>query len=142
MQLPWKPVKSIVAYYYMWKTTDRYQIQKRHRMIEKQNDLKEVIVHLRTSSDHKDLSGEHERVKWEGRGSHSCTTFQGKQLLLVPFQSPSLIRVSLLHWQWMARRRVRAVVRPLPLVGTSGARSMTTADCATTATLIGGSMGD
>ena len=27
-------------------------------MIEKQNDLKEVIVHLRTSSDHKDLSGE------------------------------------------------------------------------------------
>lgn len=58
LQLPWKPVKSIVAYYYMWKTTDRYQIQKRHRMIEKQNDLKEVIVHLRTSSDHKDLSGE------------------------------------------------------------------------------------
>ncbi|KAL5463382.1 hypothetical protein EMCRGX_G032275 [Ephydatia muelleri] len=48
--LPWKPVKSIVAYYYMWKTTDRYQIQKRHRMIEKQNDLKEVIVHLRTPS--------------------------------------------------------------------------------------------
>ena len=55
----------------MWKTTDRYQIQveptshththiplfvsvpafqKRHRMIEKQNDLKEVIVHLRTPS--------------------------------------------------------------------------------------------
>lgn len=54
--LPWKPVKSIVAYYYMWKTTDRYQIQKRHRMIEKQNDLKEVIVHLRTSSNH-NLSG-------------------------------------------------------------------------------------
>lgn len=48
--LPWKAMKSIVAYYYMWKTTDRYQIQKRHRMIEKQNDLKEVIVHLRTPS--------------------------------------------------------------------------------------------
>lgn len=59
--LPWKPVKSIVAYYYMWKTTDRYQIQKRHRMIEKQNDLKEVIVHLRTPSGApagpRDLSG-------------------------------------------------------------------------------------
>jgi len=59
--LPWKPVKSIVAYYYMWKTTDRYQIQKRHRMIEKQNDLKEVIVHLRTPSGTpagpRDLSG-------------------------------------------------------------------------------------
>ncbi|XP_064403527.1 metastasis-associated protein MTA3-like isoform X2 [Halichondria panicea] len=60
--LPWKPVKSIVAYYYMWKTTDRYQIQKRHRMIEKQNDLKEVIVHLRTPSGgpptgQRDLSG-------------------------------------------------------------------------------------
>lgn len=59
--LPWKPVKSIVAYYYMWKTTDRYQIQKRHRMLEKQNDLKEVIVHLRTPSGApagpRDLSG-------------------------------------------------------------------------------------
>ena len=60
-KLPWKPVKSIVAYYYMWKTTDRYQVQKRHRMIEKQNDLKEVIVHLRSSSGAptgaRDLSG-------------------------------------------------------------------------------------
>jgi metastasis-associated protein MTA len=59
--LSWKPVKSITAYYYMWKTTDRYQIQKRHRMIEKQNDLKEVIVHLRTPSGAqtgpRDLSG-------------------------------------------------------------------------------------
>lgn len=54
-------MKSIVAYYYMWKTTDRYQIQKRHRMMEKQNDLKEVIVHLRTSTGApagpRDLSG-------------------------------------------------------------------------------------
>ena len=24
MQLPWKSLKSIVEYYYMWKTTDRY----------------------------------------------------------------------------------------------------------------------
>lgn len=59
--LSWKPVKSITAYYYMWKTTDRYQIQKRHRMIEKQNDLKEVIVHLRTPTGApagpRDLSG-------------------------------------------------------------------------------------
>ena len=54
-------MKSIVAYYYMWKTTDRYQLQKRHRMMEKQNDLKEVIVHLRTSTGApagpRDLSG-------------------------------------------------------------------------------------
>lgn len=59
--LPWKSVKNVVAYYYMWKTTDRYQIQKRYRMIEKQNDLKEVIVHLRTPSGapsgQRDLSG-------------------------------------------------------------------------------------
>ena len=27
LQLPWKSVKNVVAYYYMWKTTDRYQIQ-------------------------------------------------------------------------------------------------------------------
>ena len=51
----------------MWKTTDRYQIQKRHRMIEKQNDLKEVIVHLRTPSGapptgQRDLSGNYTTV--------------------------------------------------------------------------------
>lgn len=53
-------MKSIVSYYYFWKTTDRYQIQKRHRMIEKQNDLKEVIVHLRSNGPPtapRDLSG-------------------------------------------------------------------------------------
>ena len=37
-------------------------VQKRHRMIEKQNDLKEVIVHLRTPTGTapgpRDLSGE------------------------------------------------------------------------------------
>jgi hypothetical protein len=58
--LPWKSVNSIVSYYYFWKTTDRYQIQKRHRMIEKQNDLKEVIVHLRSNGPPtapRDLSG-------------------------------------------------------------------------------------
>lgn len=64
--MPWKPVKSIVAYYYMWKTTDRYQLQKRHRMMEKQNDLKEVIVHLRTSTGApagpRDLSGNAPRL--------------------------------------------------------------------------------
>lgn len=66
-QLPWKPVKSIVAYYYMWKTTDRYQIQKRHRMIEKQNDLKEVIVHLRTSSNHNLSGASHQWLTAGGR---------------------------------------------------------------------------
>ena len=53
-------MNSIVSYYYFWKTTDRYQIQKRHRMIEKQNDLKEVIVHLRSNGPPtapRDLSG-------------------------------------------------------------------------------------
>jgi len=29
LQLPWKTLKSIVEYYYMWKTTDRYVQQAR-----------------------------------------------------------------------------------------------------------------
>ncbi|XP_054758420.2 metastasis-associated protein MTA3-like isoform X2 [Lytechinus pictus] len=42
--LPWKSLKSIVEYYYMWKTTDRYVQQKRLKAAEAESKLKQVYI--------------------------------------------------------------------------------------------------
>ena len=42
--LPWKTVKNLVEYYYMWKTTDRYVQQKRVKAVESEQKLKQVYV--------------------------------------------------------------------------------------------------
>lgn len=43
-QLPWKTLKNIVEYYYMWKTTDRYVQQKRVKAVEAESKLKHVYI--------------------------------------------------------------------------------------------------
>ncbi|XP_064159620.1 metastasis-associated protein MTA1-like [Anguilla rostrata] len=40
--LPWKSLTSIIEYYYMWKTTDRYVQQKRLKAAEAESRLKQV----------------------------------------------------------------------------------------------------
>ncbi|XP_033914544.2 metastasis-associated protein MTA1-like isoform X3 [Acipenser ruthenus] len=42
--LPWKCLPSIVEYYYMWKTTDRYVQQKRLKAAEAESRLKQVYI--------------------------------------------------------------------------------------------------
>ncbi|XP_078262296.1 metastasis-associated protein MTA1 isoform X2 [Rhinoraja longicauda] len=42
--LPWKSLTSIVEYYYMWKTTDRYVQQKRLKAAEAESKLKQVYI--------------------------------------------------------------------------------------------------
>ena len=42
--LPWKSMKSIIEYFFMWKTTDRYVQQKRIKAMEAENKLKQVFV--------------------------------------------------------------------------------------------------
>ncbi|XP_014677878.1 PREDICTED: metastasis-associated protein MTA3-like [Priapulus caudatus] len=42
--LPWKSLKNIIEYYYMWKTTDRYVQQKRVKAVEAENKLKQVYI--------------------------------------------------------------------------------------------------
>lgn len=44
LQLPWKSLKNIVEYYYMWKTTDRYVQQKRVKAVEAESKLKQVYI--------------------------------------------------------------------------------------------------
>ncbi|XP_070569436.1 metastasis-associated protein MTA3-like isoform X2 [Ptychodera flava] len=42
--LPWKSLSSIIEYYYMWKTTDRYVQQKRLKAAEAESKLKQVYI--------------------------------------------------------------------------------------------------
>ncbi|XP_071963484.1 metastasis-associated protein MTA3-like isoform X4 [Antedon mediterranea] len=42
--LPWKSLKSVIEYYYMWKTTDRYVQQKRLKAAEAESKLKQVYI--------------------------------------------------------------------------------------------------
>ncbi|XP_068152228.1 metastasis-associated protein MTA3 isoform X1 [Drosophila tropicalis] len=42
--LPWKTLKQIIEYYYMWKTTDRYVQQKRVKAVEAELKLKQVFI--------------------------------------------------------------------------------------------------
>lgn len=44
LQLPWKTLKQIVEYYYMWKTTDRYVQQKRVKAVDAESKLKQVYI--------------------------------------------------------------------------------------------------
>lgn len=42
--LPWKSMKNIIEYFFMWKTTDRYVHQKKAKALESENKLKEHSV--------------------------------------------------------------------------------------------------
>lgn len=42
--LPWKSMKNIIEYFFMWKTTDRYVQQKRIKALEAESKLKQVFV--------------------------------------------------------------------------------------------------
>ena len=43
-QLPWKSVKNIVEYYYMWKTTDRSINQRRMKALEAENKVTVLYI--------------------------------------------------------------------------------------------------
>lgn len=48
--LPWKTLKNLVEYYYMWKTTDRYVQQKRVKAVEAESKLKQVFIPAHTKA--------------------------------------------------------------------------------------------
>ncbi|KAG9508674.1 Metastasis-associated protein MTA3, partial [Fragariocoptes setiger] len=70
--LPWKSMKNIIEYYYMWKTTDRSVQQKRMKAIEAENKLKEIKVPL--SQRHGALNGlpDGHPTSSSGRPCESC----------------------------------------------------------------------
>ncbi|XP_041704090.1 metastasis-associated protein MTA1 [Coregonus clupeaformis] len=55
--LPWKSLTSIIEYYYMWKTTDRYVQQKRLKAAEAESKLKQVYIPNYNKPNPNQLSG-------------------------------------------------------------------------------------
>ncbi|XP_041351584.1 metastasis-associated protein MTA3-like isoform X2 [Gigantopelta aegis] len=79
--LPWKSLKSIVEYYYMWKTTDRYVQQKRIKAAEAESKLKQVYIPNYNKPNPAALSnsinGTDNQVS--GRACESCYTAHSSQ---------------------------------------------------------------
>uniref|UniRef100_H3DPM5 Metastasis associated 1 n=1 Tax=Tetraodon nigroviridis TaxID=99883 RepID=H3DPM5_TETNG len=83
--LPWKSLTSIIEYYYMWKTTDRYVQQKRLKAAEAESKLKQVYIpnynkpnpnQLRTAGSGPPGSGQTPSL---GRACESCYTSSSYQ---------------------------------------------------------------
>lgn len=74
--LPWKSLKNIVEYYYMWKTTDRYVQQKRVKAVEAESKLKQVYI---PNYNNKGALGGPESAAAGGRPCESCYTMNSAQ---------------------------------------------------------------
>ncbi|CAK9304557.1 unnamed protein product [Gordionus sp. m RMFG-2023] len=72
---PWKSLRSIVEYYYMWKTTDRYVQQRRLKAIEEEKRLKEIQL-----PSNKSFSNPHAiENQPSGKPCESCNATQTSQ---------------------------------------------------------------
>ncbi|PAA84932.1 hypothetical protein BOX15_Mlig010254g1 [Macrostomum lignano] len=77
--LPWKSMKAIVEYFYMWKTTDRYVQQKRLKAAEAERKLKQVYIPNYTKPNPAVLYNRQDTAG-ASRGCESCyTTSPGGQ---------------------------------------------------------------
>ncbi|XP_025103893.1 metastasis-associated protein MTA1-like isoform X2 [Pomacea canaliculata] len=79
--LPWKSLKSIVEYYYMWKTTDRYVQQKRIKAAEAESKLKQVYIPNYNKPNPAALAGKVNGADGQvsGRACESCYTAHSSQ---------------------------------------------------------------
>ncbi|XP_076313740.1 metastasis-associated protein MTA3-like isoform X2 [Tachypleus tridentatus] len=77
--LPWKSLKNIVDYYYMWKTTDRHVQQKRVKAVEAESKLKQVYI-PNYNNKPTTLNGPNgENLVSGGRPCESCYTLSSHQ---------------------------------------------------------------
>uniref|UniRef100_A0A0L8FJU5 Metastasis-associated protein MTA1 n=1 Tax=Octopus bimaculoides TaxID=37653 RepID=A0A0L8FJU5_OCTBM len=79
--LPWKSLKSIIEYYYMWKTTDRYVQQKRIKAAEAESKLKQVYIPNYNKPNPAAISGKVNGVDGQvsGRACESCYAANSSQ---------------------------------------------------------------
>jgi metastasis-associated protein MTA len=79
--LPWKSLKSIVEYYYMWKTTDRYVQQKRIKASEAESKLKQVYIPNYNKPNPAAITGKVNGADGpvSGRACESCYTAHSSQ---------------------------------------------------------------
>ncbi|KAL5008391.1 hypothetical protein ScPMuIL_013972 [Solemya velum] len=79
--LPWKSLKSIIEYYYMWKTTDRYVQQKRIKAAEAESKLKQVYIPNYNKPNPAAISGKMNGADGQvlGRACESCYAAHSNQ---------------------------------------------------------------
>uniref|UniRef100_A0A8C4LK10 Metastasis associated 1 family member 2 n=1 Tax=Equus asinus asinus TaxID=83772 RepID=A0A8C4LK10_EQUAS len=83
--LPWKSLASIVQFYYMWKTTDRYIQQKRLKAAEADSKLKQVYIPTYTKPNPNQIVSVGSKPGMNGAGfqkgltCESCHTTQSAQ---------------------------------------------------------------
>lgn len=79
--LPWKSLKSIIEYYYMWKTTDRYVQQKRIKAAEAESKLKQVYIPNYNKPNPAAINGKMNGIDGQvsGRACESCYAAHSSQ---------------------------------------------------------------
>uniref|UniRef100_A0A8C1GHP5 Metastasis associated 1 family, member 2 n=1 Tax=Cyprinus carpio TaxID=7962 RepID=A0A8C1GHP5_CYPCA len=84
--LPWKSLASVVQFYYMWKTTDRYIQQKRLKAAEADSKLKQVYIPTYTKPNPNQINAPGSKPGMNGATGYqkglsceSCHTAQSQQ---------------------------------------------------------------
>jgi metastasis-associated protein MTA len=101
--LPWKSLRSIVEYYYMWKTTDRYVQQKRVKAVEAESKLKQVYIPVYNQKPHVtngangNLITDNSVAAVQGRNCESCAKPTSSQWYA---WGPAHVQCRLCHGCW------------------------------------------
>ena len=101
--LPWKSLRSIVEYYYMWKTTDRYVQQKRVKAVEAESKLKQVYIPIYNQKPNVanggtgNLSSDNAVAAVQGRNCESCAKPASSQWYA---WGPAHVQCRLCHGCW------------------------------------------
>lgn len=74
--LPWKEINSIIEFYYMWKTSDRCVDQKKRKMTEKEQKLKNVFIPPYTKASKLCMQESEMSEKLTKRPCESCCTYE------------------------------------------------------------------
>lgn len=116
--LPWKSLKSIIEYYYMWKTTDRYLKKKRLKAIEAETKLFQVrILNKKTDTPNSSVHSE-ERLNYINNlpGTKPCESCNAATSSQWYSWGPSRFQCKLCSECWWYWKKYGGLKVPLKLV--------------------------
>uniref|UniRef100_A0A665WN49 Metastasis associated 1 family, member 2 n=1 Tax=Echeneis naucrates TaxID=173247 RepID=A0A665WN49_ECHNA len=124
--LPWKSLASVVQFYYMWKTTDRYIQQKRLKAAEADSKLKQVYIPTYTKPNPNQIMVPGSKPGMNGAAGfqkglscESCHTTQSPQWYA---WGPPNMQCRLCASCWIYWKKYGGLKTPTQLEGESGPR--------------------
>uniref|UniRef100_A0A8D3BUC8 Metastasis associated 1 family, member 2 n=1 Tax=Scophthalmus maximus TaxID=52904 RepID=A0A8D3BUC8_SCOMX len=124
--LPWKSLASVVQFYYMWKTTDRYIQQKRLKAAEADSKLKQVYIPTYTKPNPNQIMVPGSKPGMNGAAGfqkglscESCHTAQSPQWYA---WGPPNMQCRLCASCWIYWKKYGGLKTPTQLEGESGPR--------------------